>query len=183
MMLLPIVLRLLAKFEGIPRKTGLELSLMTRYFLFQIIVCQISIRIFSKLMRLTHPSTDFWLSLYHLELSLLFHNWPRIQLLFHRFLLRICHKHQISSWRKPHRFYFKLLKVLNTCSRYIILQGLSGTAGGFLQAVPLIIYYAKLFILGSTPRSVYSIKYTLRSVAWGTLFPAITLITAISKSA
>ncbi|KAG8731630.1 hypothetical protein FRC11_003222 [Ceratobasidium sp. 423] len=31
MMLLPIVLRLLARFEGIPRFTGLELSLMTRY--------------------------------------------------------------------------------------------------------------------------------------------------------
>ena len=38
MMLLPIVLRLLAKFEGIPRTTGLELSLMTRYFIFQVIV-------------------------------------------------------------------------------------------------------------------------------------------------
>lgn len=39
MMLLPIVLRLLAKFEGIPKRTGLELSLMTRYFIFQVIVC------------------------------------------------------------------------------------------------------------------------------------------------
>lgn len=38
MMLLPIVLRLLAKFEGIPKRTGLELSLMTRYFIFQVIV-------------------------------------------------------------------------------------------------------------------------------------------------
>ena len=33
-MLLPIILRLLAKFEGIPRKTGVELSLMTRYTIF-----------------------------------------------------------------------------------------------------------------------------------------------------
>lgn len=38
MMLLPIVLRLLARFEGIPRRSGLELSLMSRYFMFQIIV-------------------------------------------------------------------------------------------------------------------------------------------------
>lgn len=37
-MLLPIVLRLLARFEGIPRKTGLELSLMTRFFIFQVVV-------------------------------------------------------------------------------------------------------------------------------------------------
>lgn len=38
MMLLPIVLRLFARFEGIPTRTGLELSLMTRYFIFQVIV-------------------------------------------------------------------------------------------------------------------------------------------------
>ena len=37
-MLLPIVLRLMARFEGIPRKTGLELSLMTRFFIFQVVV-------------------------------------------------------------------------------------------------------------------------------------------------
>lgn len=38
MMLLPIVLRLLARFEGIPKYTGLELSLMTRFFIFQVVV-------------------------------------------------------------------------------------------------------------------------------------------------
>lgn len=62
---------------------------------------------------------------------------------------------------------------------YIILQGLSGTAGGFLQVVRLIIYYVKLFILGSTPRSVYDIKYVLGKVSWGTLFPTITLLVVI----
>lgn len=56
--------------------------------------------------------------------------------------------------------------------RYILLQ-LSGVAGGFLQIVPLIVYYVKLFLLGSTPRSVYAIKNTMRSVQWGTLFPNI----------
>src|SRR6267154_2375226 len=38
MALLPIVLRLLARFEGIPKYTGLELSLMTRYFCFLVVV-------------------------------------------------------------------------------------------------------------------------------------------------
>jgi len=38
MMLLPIILRLLARFEGIPKYTGLELSLMTRFFIFQVLV-------------------------------------------------------------------------------------------------------------------------------------------------
>jgi calcium permeable stress-gated cation channel len=36
--LLPIVLRLLARFEGIPQRTGVELSLMDRFFLFLVIV-------------------------------------------------------------------------------------------------------------------------------------------------
>ena len=38
-MLVPIVLRILARLEGIPQKTGVELSLMDRFFLFQVIVC------------------------------------------------------------------------------------------------------------------------------------------------
>ncbi|KAL5522727.1 hypothetical protein ACEPAG_8745 [Sanghuangporus baumii] len=37
MKLLPVVLRLLSRFEGMPRRTGLELSLMTRYFMFLVI--------------------------------------------------------------------------------------------------------------------------------------------------
>jgi len=46
--------------------------------------------------------------------------------------------------------------------------------------LPLIVYYVKLFLLGSTPRSVYSIKYDLRDIAWGTAFPATTLLVVIS---
>ncbi len=65
---------------------------------------------------------------------------------------------------------------------YIVLQGLTGTASGFLQVVPLVLYYVKLFLLGSTPRSIYGIKYTMRSVSWGTLFPNTTLLVVISES-
>jgi hypothetical protein len=32
----------------------------------------------------------------------------------------------------------------------------------FIQYVPLALYYVKLFLLGSTPRAVYNIKYTMR---------------------
>ncbi len=38
MMLLPIVLRLLSKFEGTPTRSAVELSLMNRFFLFQVLV-------------------------------------------------------------------------------------------------------------------------------------------------
>ena len=63
--------------------------------------------------------------------------------------------------------------------RYLVLQGLSGVAGGFLQIVPLVIYYVKLFLLGSTPRSVWGVKYGAGSVAWGTAFPGVTLLVVI----
>ncbi|KIK55038.1 hypothetical protein GYMLUDRAFT_249051 [Collybiopsis luxurians FD-317 M1] len=143
MMLLPIVLRLLAKFEGIPKRTGLELSLMTRFFIFQVVhsflIVTLSSGIIASLKQLTGNPTSI----------------P-----------------QILAQQLPQASIFFLT--------YIILQGLSGAAGGFLQIVPLAIYYVKLYLLGSTPRSIWGIKYGTRSVAWGTLFPNTTLLTVIA---
>jgi hypothetical protein len=53
----------------------------------------------------------------------------------------------------------------------------------FIQYVPLALYYVKLFLLGSTPRAVYNIKYTMRSIQWGTVFPNTTLLIVISAFA
>ena len=53
-LLVPIVMRILARLEGIPHKTGVELSLMDRFFLFQVIVrasCAV-------LDRIAHKSTS-----------------------------------------------------------------------------------------------------------------------------
>ncbi|KAH7332874.1 DUF221-domain-containing protein [Rhizoctonia solani] len=142
MMLLPIILRLLARFEGIPRFTGLELSLMTRYFIFQVVhsflIVTISSGLIAALPQLASSPTSI----------------PTI-----------------LAEKLPEASTFFLT--------YAILQGLAGSAGGLLQIVPLVLYYVKLYILGSTPRSIYTIKYSLRNVAWGTLFPAMTLITVI----
>ena len=63
-----------------------------------------------------------------------------------------------------------------------MLEGFSGTASGFLQAVPLAVYYVKIRLLGSTPRSVYNIKYSPRTSNWGTLFPSVTLLVVITLS-
>ena len=38
MLMLPVVLRMLSRFEGTPTRTAVEVSLMTRYFLFQVLV-------------------------------------------------------------------------------------------------------------------------------------------------
>jgi hypothetical protein len=143
MMLLPIVLRQFAKFEGIPQRTGVELSLMTRFFIFQVIHSFLVVTLISGLIAalpglLSNPGSIP---------SLLAQNLPQSSTFF---------------------------------LTYIILQGLSGTAGGFLQIVTLVVYYVKKFIFGSAPRSLYGVKYGMSSVAWGTLFPMITLISVIA---
>lgn len=63
-----------------------------------------------------------------------------------------------------------------------MLQGLSGTAGGFLQIVAITVYYVKLKLLGSTPRAVHGIRYGTSPVQWGTVFPNITLIVVIGAT-
>ncbi|KAI0350828.1 DUF221-domain-containing protein [Trametes cingulata] len=142
-MLLPIILRLLARFEGVTQRTTIELSLMSRYFLFLVfnsfLIVTLSSGIIASLPQLLNNPSSI-----------------------------------------PSLLATYLPKASNFFLTYIILQGLSGTASGFLQVVPLVLYYVKLFILGSTPRSIYQIKYTLRSVAWGTLFPSITLLVVIT---
>ncbi|KAF7316312.1 Protein kinase domain-containing protein [Mycena indigotica] len=143
MMLLPIVLRLFSVFEGMPKRSGVELSLMTRFFMFQVVhsflIITLSSGIASALPGLLKDPSSVP--------SLLAQKLPSASTFF---------------------------------LTYTILQGLSGTAGGFLQIVPLVVYYVKLYLLGSTPRAVYGIKYGARNVAWGTLFPGITLLTVIA---
>ena len=73
-----------------------------------------------------------------------------------------------------------ILRLLIPGPSFIVLQGLLGTATGLLQAWPLVKYYAKLTLLGSTPRSVYDIKYSPRTSDWGTIFPDTTLLVVIT---
>ena len=73
-----------------------------------------------------------------------------------------------------------IVRVLTLGPSFITVQGLSGTAIGLLQAVPLAKYYVKITLFGSTPRSMYNIKYCPRTSEWGTLFPSITLLVVIT---
>ncbi|THH04380.1 hypothetical protein EW145_g5564 [Phellinidium pouzarii] len=143
MMLLPFLLRQLAVFEGILRRSDVELSLMTRVFIFQVL---------HSFLVVTFASGIF--------VAL-----PRIM---------------SNPASIPDILAKDLPSASNFFLTYVVLQGLSGTASGFLQVVPLVTYYMKLFLMGSTPRSVYTIKYTLRNVSWGTLFPSMTLIVVIT---
>ncbi|GJE84045.1 DUF221-domain-containing protein [Phanerochaete sordida] len=143
MLLLPIVLRLLSRFEGTPTRTAIELSLMTRYFLFQVIHSFLIVTLASGIIA---------------ALPGLINNVGSIPTLLAQ----------------------ELPNASNFFLTYIILQGLSGTASGFLQASPLVMYYFKLFILGSTPRSIAKVKYGTRHVSFGTLFPSTTLLVVIT---
>ncbi|BGP15990.1 hypothetical protein JCM10213_005460 [Rhodosporidiobolus nylandii] len=140
--LLPIVLRLFARFEGIPLRTGIELSLMTRYFIFQVIHGFLIVTLASGLVKAL----------------------PAI-------------------YKNPSSAVTLLATQLPAASTffltYFVTTSLAGAAGALLQIAKLILYYVKLILLGSTPRSVWNIKYDMSTVAWGTLWPSMTLLTVI----
>lgn len=62
---------------------------------------------------------------------------------------------------------------------YFATSGLGGAGGALLQIVTLILYHVFLFLLASTPRKVYTIKFDMEDDSWGTLFPSTTLFTVI----
>ncbi|KAK7034856.1 hypothetical protein R3P38DRAFT_2518516 [Favolaschia claudopus] len=141
-MLVPLSLRSLAVFEGKPTQSAVELSLMTRFFMFQVVhsflIITVSSGIVAALPGLLRAPTSV----------------PTL-----------------LAQRLPQASTFFLT--------FTVLRGLSGAASGLLQIGPLILYHTKLFMLGSTPRSIYAIKYGSRSVQWGMLFPDFTLLAVI----
>ncbi|ORX39718.1 hypothetical protein BD324DRAFT_597224 [Kockovaella imperatae] len=75
-----------------------------------------------------------------------------------------------------------LAKQLPTASTFfltLILTQLTGLAGTLLQVVSLAFYYIKVILLGGSPRSVFSTRYTLQTPSWGTDFPGVTVYAVI----
>jgi hypothetical protein len=60
---------------------------------------------------------------------------------------------------------------------YIVTKGLSVAGGALAQLGRLCAHYALTLLFGSTPRQNYKINLTMGTVAWGTLFPSMTLFT------
>ncbi|KAF8468753.1 hypothetical protein JB92DRAFT_2838508 [Gautieria morchelliformis] len=125
----------LPSFEGIPTGVGIELSLMDRFFLFQVIHGFLSVTLSSGII----AALPVHQALIHLVSSP--HPSPRY-----------VHSPPRPLWHR----------------------------GRLLNIVSLIIYYVKLTLLGSTPRSIYSIRYTMRDVAWGTLLLDVTFESSAS---
>ncbi|SCV74185.1 BQ2448_6617 [Microbotryum intermedium] len=128
--LLPIILRIFARVEGIPLRSQIELSLMDRYFLILVIHGFLVVTLASGLVKAI----------------------PVIS-------------------KNPGSAVTLLATQLPSASTffltYFVTTAIAGAAGGLLQIITLAIFYVKLFLLGSTPR---------------TMFPGITLLTVIGLS-
>ena len=65
---------------------------------------------------------------------------------------------------------------------YIILQGLSFSAGALLQISGLILGKVLGRLLDNTPRKMYSRWSNLAGLGWGTVYPVFTLLAVIGKN-
>ena len=172
-----MIFRLLVRWEGTTQRTRVELSIMDWDFVFKIIV------------RAPHVVIDKRFS--YVQQNSLF--LPTLST-----FLVIPQSDQGSDSNSSDTSsvlvdltasstFFLMWVLLNFIVRMLILgpsfimvHGLLGTSIGFLQAVPLVKYYIRITLFGSTPRSVYSIKYCPRTSKWGTLFPSTTLLVVIT---
>ncbi|BGP55330.1 hypothetical protein JCM8202_002170 [Rhodotorula sphaerocarpa] len=141
-LLVPIILRLFAQFEGIPLQTRVELSLMDRYFIFMVLNGFIVVTLSSGLMAAIPQITQNPAS----AVTLLATQLPAASTFF---------------------------------LTYFVTVAFAGAAGALLQIVALVLYYVKLILLGSTPRSVWGVKSMFPLFQWGKLYPSITLLTVI----
>ncbi|KAJ6098756.1 hypothetical protein N7467_000291 [Penicillium canescens] len=141
--LVPIILRLMAKWGGDPTAASVELTVQNWFFAFQVVQVFLVITLASAATSVVtsiikDPSS---------AASLLANKIP------------------LSA-----NFYIS----------YIILQGLSFSSGALLQIVPLILGKILGKFLDSTPRKMYTRWSNLSGLGWGTVYPAVTLLTVVA---
>lgn len=73
----------------------------------------------------------------------------------------------------------KIPRASNFYISYIILQGLSFSAGALLQIVGLIVGKILGKLLDTTPRKMYNRWSSLAGLSWGTVYPAFTLLIVV----
>lgn len=144
--LVPIILRLMAKWGGEPSAAAIELTVQNWFFAFQVVQVFLVVTLASAATSvvtsiINNPSS---------AASLLANKIP------------------LSA-----NFYIS----------YIILQGLSFSSGALLQIVPLILGKILGKFLDSTPRKMYTRWSNLAGLGWGTVYPAVTLLTVVGTFA
>ncbi|KAJ5397902.1 hypothetical protein N7509_006015 [Penicillium cosmopolitanum] len=142
MALVPIIMRLCAKWGGDPSLASIELTTQNFFFAFQVVqvflVVTLASAATSVVTQIIKNPSD--------AASLLANNIP-----------------------KASNFYIS----------YIILQGLSFSAGALLQIAGLIIGKLLGKFLDNTPRKMYKRWSSLAGLGWGTVYPIFTLLTVI----
>jgi hypothetical protein len=144
--LVPIILRLMAKWGGEPSAAAIELTVQNWFFAFQVVQVFLVVTLASAATSvvtsiINNPSS---------AASLLANKIP------------------LSA-----NFYIS----------YIILQGLSFSSAALLQIVPLILAKILGKFLDSTPRKMYTRWSNLAGLGWGTVYPAVTLLTVVGTFA
>ncbi|CEJ58432.1 hypothetical protein PMG11_07087 [Penicillium brasilianum] len=142
MALVPIILRIMAKWGGDPSLAAVEMTVQNTYFAFQVVQVFLVVTIASAATSvvtaiINNPSS---------AASLLAEKIP------------------LAS-----NFYVS----------YIVLQGLSFSAGALLQIAGLIVGKILGKLLDSTPRKMYKRWSNLAGLGWGTVYPAFTLLAVI----
>lgn len=142
MALVPIIMRLMAKWGGDPSMAAVELTVQNWFFAFQVIQVFLVVTLASAATSvvtkiINDPSS---------AASLLAEKIP-----------------------KSANFYVS----------YIILQGLTFSAGALLQIAPLILGKVLGRLLDGTPRKMYTRWASLAGLGWGTVYPIVTLLTVV----
>ncbi|KAI8451639.1 hypothetical protein BY996DRAFT_7281872 [Phakopsora pachyrhizi] len=141
-LILPVILRLIGRYSGVPRISEIELILMTRYYIFLVIhgfvVTTLSSGLTAAIPALSKDPGQ--------AVTILSENLPKASIFF---------------------------------MTYMVTTSLNGAASSLLQVFDLILYYLKLSVFASTPRSVFNICYTMSRPQFGTLFPNTTLLATL----
>lgn len=142
MALVPIIMRLMAKWGGDPSMAAVELTVQNWFFAFQVVQVFLVVTLASAATSvvtkiISDPSS---------AASLLAEKIP-----------------------KSANFYIS----------YIILQGLTFSAGALLQIAPLILGKVLGRLLDGTPRKMYTRWASLAGLGWGTVYPIFTLLTVV----
>lgn len=143
--LLVPILKYLAKLAGIPTKTGIELSLFKRFFVFQVLQNFLFMSIGSGIMA---QETQF-----------------------------------AAVISQPTDFVRMISGLIPKAStfflQYVFLLGLSGAAMLLFQIVAVAMYYVKLFLLSSTPRTIWHLRKDIKSPGFGTMFGSLMLVVVL----
>jgi hypothetical protein len=142
MALVPIVLRLMAKWGGDPSLAAVEMTVQNWYFAFQIVEVFLVVTLASA-------ATSVVTSI-------------------------INNPQSAASLLAA-----KIPNASNFYVSYIVLQGLSFSAGALLQIVGLILGKILGKFLDSTPRKMFNRWSSLAGLGWGTVYPAFTLLAVI----